>query len=89
MPSKKAVSKEDKKKSLQEGIGEARKCLDLPEFKKYREKYERVKEAVVNKLIEYKNPDPVQYAFHVSKMVNDLRALGTLLAEVKKEAREK
>lgn len=82
-------TKADVQAQMQAAIEEAKKCLTLPEFEKYKKRYEKARETVIHNLIEYRNPDPIQYAFYVSNMLNSLRSLGTLLFEVKKEARDK
>ena len=80
--------REQAEKAIKQGMNEAQALLKLPEFKKYRASYEEAQKLTIEYLISYRNSEPIQYAFHVQDFTNDLRSLGTLLVEVKKQAHE-
>ena len=49
-------------------------------------KYQKTKEKVIDLLIDLDDVDPVRYAFKVRELINDLRAIRTLIGEVEKDA---
>lgn len=65
------------------------KCLNSPDFVKYRERYETLEVVTIDRLIDYNNPDPMQYAFNVRRMLDQLRQLRLLLRGVQNDNRKK
>lgn len=79
----------EQKKELLACVELAKKCLKNEDFAKYKEKYLKAEQGVINNIIRLDLIDPVKYAFAVREMVTDLRAIKTLLSEVEKDAGKK
>ena len=73
--------------NLKETVEAAKDCLSNELFANYKKKYNIAKKAVIDDIIEYRNSDPIKYAFYISNQLNSLRSLSTLLNEVEKDAR--
>ena len=71
-------------------IGElGSECLGDKKFTKYRSEFERLKETLLDFMISYANPDPIQDAFFLRASLNQMKILKLLLDSVKKDARRK
>lgn len=86
------AAEEERKRKLQKKqeaiFHNARKCLNHPDFKKYREAYEKAEQELIHEIINYVQPDgdPVKYALEMAKMTTKLRDAGNLLRAVKRNA---
>lgn len=67
----------------------AQRCIDNPLFKKYQDDYLRAEESLIGALLAYSEPDPLKYAFNVSRMIERLRDLRVLLVDVRRDASRK
>lgn len=64
------------------------KCLNHPDFIKYRQKVKEQREWLIKLAEGYKNSDPVEYAFVVSNILTQTAVLGTLIEDVQRDARK-
>jgi hypothetical protein len=74
-------------KRIQEVKDAARACLKLPEFQSYVERYKKAEAVLVKVLIDLDSPDPVQKALLVTELQAKLKILGSLMADVTKDAK--
>jgi hypothetical protein len=65
----------------------ARECLTDKKFKKYRKKALEHQEKLIDAIIDYVNPNPVEYAFEVREMLSVLGYSKLFLKDVEKEAK--
>ena len=70
-------------------IENAKKCLNNPIFKKYREDAEKSKGLLLKSLLSYTDPDPIKYAFGVQKLIDRIDKLTWLLDSVERDANRK
>ena len=67
----------------------ANKCITHEYFVKYKDKYETMRKVTIDSLIDYIEPDPLKYAFAVSKALAKLHQLRLLLDGVSADNRPK
>ena len=65
----------------------ARECLQDDKFKRYKDIALRHQEKLIAALVDYTNPDPIQYAFEVREMLCILGYSKLLLKDIEKEAK--
>jgi len=64
-------------------------CLTDEKFVAFRKKYEKLERNTISALIKYVNPNPVEYAFNVRRMLDNLGQLKELLTGVRSAVRSK
>lgn len=69
----------EKEKLLKEAQELAAKCLGNIDFRNYKNKYEKLERSTIDLMIEYNNTDPIQYAFNMRRMADELRQLKLLI----------
>lgn len=84
---KRRQARRDAREHLERIKTNAQACLADEKFTRYREQLERTQDAIVRDLIDYQNPDPIQYAMVVSNMLTELRVARTLAGKVTKDAK--
>ena len=67
----------------------ARSCINTKQFQHYKGKYKIAESLLVDQIINFKEKDPLLYAFEIATMTSNLRALRMLLQEVYRDARTK
>jgi len=67
----------------------ARACINTTDFHNYKTEYAKAEKLLIQRIIEFKEPDPLRYAFEIANMTANLRALKMLLSEVYRDARTK
>lgn len=72
-----------------EAILAAKKCLASPDFQDYLKKYEKAKEAAINFVLNYRNPDPIRYAVAIQESVAELKVVEGLGLEIMRDASKK
>ena len=82
-----AVSLKEAADKVQAVKNMARKCLALPEFQEYRERYEKAEKALVKVMLKLDNPDPIKKVLEFTELQAKLSVLGSLLADVTKDAK--
>lgn len=65
------------------------KCLNSKLFVNYRDKYVRLERLTTDLMIEYNNPDPIEYAFNMRRMADELRQLRLLVNNVNSDNRSR
>jgi len=85
----KEKTQQEKENLLKEAQELANKCLHNKDFVKYKAKYTLLEHATIDALIDYIEPDPMQYAFNVRRTVDELRQLRLLLRGVEADSRER
>lgn len=83
--------KKESQQRYDEAVGSAQVCLNMDEFKKYREQYELLERIVIEELIELDKTEfePARYGFQCKDIVSKLRHIGVLLRGVKSDAGKK
>lgn len=96
-----AKSRAEKTKQAQsrarEALQQAKKCLSIPEFIKYKQNYEDARETIIDSLINFSQSafggtasmDPMKYAFIVKTQLDKLGNLRYLLKDVERDASRK
>jgi len=64
----------------------ARELLRLPEFSKYANDMDRLLTGLLKTIIEYKNTDPIQYAFFMQAKIKEFTILALLLDRITVDA---
>ena len=73
-------------KNKQHVVDQARACLAHEDFRRYREKYVKLRTLVIKSIKEHQNPDPIQYAFEIQGLVRDLNMLDKMLNDITRES---
>lgn len=82
-PSKELIEKqkaqdEERARAAKEVYAIARKCYDNDDFKRYLKALEYAEALYLESLLNYSNPDPVQYAFVMQGFQIKIREMKTL-----------
>ena len=80
--------KQEQEKARREAEDLANQCLTDEKFVKYRNRYILLEKLTVDRLIEYNDPDPIQFAFNVRRTIDELRQLRLLITSVERDAKK-
>lgn len=81
----------DLKKQLNDQAAEvcaaANICLNSDQFKEYRSRYLKMRELLIEDMLECDEKDPIKYALEMSSLVIKIKTLGLLLGSVQDDAK--
>ena len=69
-------------------INSARKCINSPDFAKYKKLYEDCERFIINKLIENQEADPIKYALFSKACLAKLSGIKMMLDSVVEDAKK-
>lgn len=74
--------------AFREVMGHAKKCMATDVFSDYKRRYFEVRQQLLEDMINFKEPDPMKYAFAVGIMADRIRSMGVLLQDLEYDSTE-
>jgi hypothetical protein len=79
---------EERQRSAKEVYALAEKCYGSEEFTRYRKMQEYTERLYIEAMLEYSNPDPIQYAFVMQKYAGRVLEMRNLKSVIEKDLRK-